>query len=556
MVFVSETESPETTSPLKVPIFRAIWLASLASNFGGLIQSVGAAWMMTSLSASPQLVALVPAATTLPIMLLALWAGALADNLDRRLVMLACQLVMLLVSALLAVAAWGGILTPWILLGFTFVIGCATAINGPAWQAAVGDMVPRAALPNAVALNSMGFNLARSTGPALGGVIVAVTGAASAFFLNAVSYIGLVVVLLRWRPVPVPKVLPRERIGVAMGAGVRYVAMSPNIQRVLMRSVIFGMGAIAASALMPLVARDLLGGGALTFGVLSGAFGGGAVVGALSSARLRARFDTETIVRLASYGMALGSIMVAFSGSMLLSVPGLVLSGAGWVLALSLFNVTVQMSAPRWVVARAVAMYQMMAFGGMAVGAWLFGAIAERDSVVTALQAAALIQLLAGLVGHLRPLPQIGEDNLAPQDRWREPELAVPVEARSGPVVITIEYRIPAGSVVPFLAAMNERSRIRRRDGAHGWTLLRDLEQPDLWIERYHVPTWLDYIRHNQRRTVADIANSDAIRMLHAGPWPMVVHRMIERQTGSLPVSRGPDSREMADPMTDPNRAS
>lgn len=556
MAHVSQAESSATASPLKIPIFRAIWFASLASNFGGLIQSVGAAWLMTSLSGSSQLVALVPAATTLPIMLLALWAGAVADNLDRRTVMLTCQLVMLVVSALLALAAWGGILTPWILLGFTFVIGCATAINGPAWQASVGDMVPRAALPSAVALNSMGFNLARSTGPALGGVIVAVAGAAAAFLFNAVSYVGLILVLLRWRPTLAPKLLPRERIGVAMAAGVRYVAMSPKIQLVLMRSVLFGLGASAMSALMPLVARDLLGGGALIFGVLSGAFGLGAVAGALSSGRLRARLRIETIVRLSAFGMAAGSLMLASSGSVLLAVPGLVLGGAGWVLALSHFNAVVQMSAPRWVVGRAIACYQMVTFGGMAAGAWLFGAIAEQGGVATALHVAALAQLLTGLVGYLRPVPQIGEDNLDLLNRWREPELAMPIEARSGPVVVTIEYRIPPGSVVPFLAAMSERRRIRRRDGAHGWTLLRDLEQPDLWVERYHVPTWLDYIRHNQRRTVADISNSEAVRALHVGPWPLVVHRMIERQTGSLPAGRTLDPLDMAEPMTDPNRAS
>ncbi|MDI1296501.1 MAG: MFS transporter, partial [bacterium] len=216
---VSEADSPQAPSPLSIPIFRAIWIASLASNFGGLIQSVGAAWMMTSLSASTLLVALVPAATTLPIMLLSLWAGAVADNLDRRKVMLCCQLFMLLVSTVLAVTAWIGLVSPWILLGFTFLIGCATAINGPAWQASVGDMVPRSALPAAVSLNSMGFNLARSTGPALGGIIVATAGAAAAFLANAVSYAGLVVVLARWKPNRPPQLLPRERLGVAMLAG-------------------------------------------------------------------------------------------------------------------------------------------------------------------------------------------------------------------------------------------------------------------------------------------------------------------------------------------------
>ncbi len=556
MTAVSDPASTPPTSPFSVPVFREIWFASLASNFGGLIQSVGAAWMMTSLSASPLLIALVPAATTLPIMLLSLWAGAVADNLERRKVMIACQAFMLLVSALLAATAWAGWMTPWLLLGFTFLLGCATAINGPAWQASVGDMVPRAVLPSAVAMNSMGFNLARSVGPALGGVIVATAGAAAAFVTNAVSYLGLLAVLARWRPELPPKLLPRERLGVAMLAGLGYVSMSPKIKLVLLRAGIFGLGAAAVSALMPLVARDLLGGGALTFGVTSGAFGVGAVLGALSSRRLRTRYSVEAIVRSAALALALGTAMTGASSWLWVALPGYMLAGAGWVLALSTFNVSVQMSAPRWVVARAVALYQMVAFGGMAGGAWLFGWIAEHQGVVISLYVAAGVQFLAAILGLWRPLPQIGDDNLDPRGDWQEPDTAVPVEPRSGPIIVTIEYRIPAGSVVPFLTAMSERRRIRKRDGAHGWQLLRDLGESDLWVERYHVSTWLDYIRHNQRRTVADIANSEAIQALHDRTEPPVVHRRLERQTGSLPLSRSPDAREMGEGWIDPTRSS
>jgi MFS family permease len=448
---VTQSRTQKSPSPFSVPIFRAIWIASLASNFGGLIQSVGAAWMMTSLSASPLLIALVPAATTLPIMLLSLWAGAVADSLDRRKVMLACQVAMLLTSAGLAATAWAGLMTPWLLLGFTFALGCATAINGPAWQASVGDMVPRPMLPSAVAMNSMGFNLARSLGPALGGIIVAAAGAAAAFLTNALTYVGLLGVLARWRPDLPPKLLPRERLGVAMLDGVGYVAASPKIKRVLLRAGAFGIGASAVSALMPLVARDLLGGGALTFGITSGAFGVGAVLGALFSRRLRARWSVETIVRCAALALALGTALTAASPWLALAITGYMLAGAGWVLALSTFNVSVQMSAPRWVVARAVALYQMIAFGGMAGGAWLFGWVAEHQGVVIALYAAASVQFAAAMLGLWRPLPQTGDDNLDPRDDWHEPDTAVPVEPRSGPVVITIEYRIPAGSIVPFL---------------------------------------------------------------------------------------------------------
>ncbi|WP_242098634.1 MFS transporter [Sphingomonas sp. CROZ-RG-20F-R02-07] len=542
-------------APLAIPVFRAIWLSSMASNFGGLIQSVGASWMMTSLASSPQLVALVQASTTLPIMLLSLWAGAVADNLDRRLVMLWAQSFMLVVSVVLAGFAWAGILTPWWLLGFTFLIGCGTAMNGPAWQASVGDMVPRAALPGAIALNSMGFNIARSLGPAIGGAIVAAAGAAAAFLTNAVSYLGLIAVLARWHPDRAPRLLPRERLGVAMGAGLRYVAASPNIRIVLLRAGLFGIAASAISALMPLVARTRMAGGPLTYGVLLGAFGIGAVGGALLSGRLRRTVTTEWIVRVATLALATGAAVTGLSTMLPLTVAALMLAGGGWVLALSTFNVTVQLASPRWVVARALALYQMAAFGGMAVGSWVFGLIAEHHGVGDALLAAAAFQLAGGLLGFRLALPQVQDLNLDPLARWTEPQTAVPIEPRSGPVIIAIDYRIAEEDVVHFLGVMEERGRIRRRDGARQWHLMRDLADPELWIERYQLPTWLDYVRHNQRRTQADAANGEALAALNRGESPRV-HRMIERQTGSLPTAPAPGPRELADPMTDPTRSS
>jgi len=500
------------------------------------------------------MIALVQASTTLPIMLLSLWAGAVADNLDRRRVMLAAQGFMLLVSVALAVCAWMGLLSPWLLLSFTFLIGCGTAINGPAWQASVGDMVPRSVLPSAVALNSMGFNIARSVGPAIGGAIVAAAGAAAAFLTNALSYIGLIAVLARWKPDYAPRMLPRETLGVAMAAGVRYVRMSPSLRTVLMRAALFGIAASAVPAMMPLVARDLVTGGPLTYGALLGAFGAGAVGGALASVRLRRRWAPERLVRVAATALSAGGAIAALSPFLPLTMAALVLAGAGWVAALSTFNVSVQMAAPRWVVARALALYQMAAFGGMTAGSWLFGSIAEGQGVQTALLIAAGVQMLSVVAGFRLPLRDIETANLAPRG-WETPDTEVPVEARSGPVVVTIDYRIAPEDVMTFLGVMNERRRIRRRDGAHHWALLRDLNDPELWIERYHVSTWLDYIRHNQRRTEADRANSEALLALHRGDAPPRVHRMIERQTGSLPIMRVPTPREMADPLTDPTRS-
>lgn len=553
MADANPPESPQVTTPFAVPVFRSVWLASMASNFGGLIQSVGASWMMISLGASPQLIALVSASVTLPIMLLALPGGAVADNLDRRRVMLAAQAFMLAVSVALTICAWAGVLTPWLLLTFTFLIGCGVAFNGPAWQASVGEMVPRSVLPTAIAYNSMGFNIARSLGPAIGGAIVAAAGAAAAFAVNAVSYIALIVVLLRWRPQLPPRTLPRETLGVAMAAGVRYVLLSPNILGVLVRAGVFGVVASAMMALMPLIARDLIGGGPLTYGLLLGAFGVGAVFGALASRRLRERFTTERLVAGASLAMAAGAAICAISGVPALTMGALAISGVGWVLALSSFNVSVQFAAPRWVVARALAQYQMVAFGGMAIGSWIYGWITDHHGVAAALLAAAAGLVVSALLGLVLPVPKLESVNLDPRGLWTEPQTQVPVEPRSGPIVVTIEYRVRPADIAAFLRVMNERRRIRTRDGARGWTLLRDLAEPDLWVERYHVPTWLDYVRHNTRRTHADSANSEALAALITAP--PVVHRMIERQTGSLPGLRLPSARELADPMTDPTRA-
>ncbi|MBA3447870.1 MAG: MFS transporter, partial [Pseudaminobacter sp.] len=339
---------PDQASPLapfRHETFRAIWIASLASNFGGLIQAVGAAWMMTTISDSAGMVALVQASTALPVMLFSLASGAIADNFNRRRVMLIAQFFMLAVSATLTLAAYIGVLTPWSLLALTFLIGCGAALNNPSWQASVGDIVPRADLPAAVALNSMGFNLTRSVGPAVGGVIVAAAGAAAAFAANTLSYFALIFVLFRWKPPAAPSILPRESFGGAMGAGLRYVAMSPNLGKVLLRSFVFGLTTSVILALLPLVARDLLQGGPLVYGVMLGAFGAGAVVGALVSGRVRDALPSEMIVRWTFAGFALCAWTAALSTSPWPTAAALMLGGACWVLALSLFNVTVQMSA-------------------------------------------------------------------------------------------------------------------------------------------------------------------------------------------------------------------
>jgi len=547
---VSRKNSESALAPLRYPIFRNVWIASTLSNLGGLIQSVGAAWLMISIAGSPDMVALVQASLTLPVVLLSLVSGAMADNFDRRKVMLGAQLFMFVVSVALMLCAWCGWITPWLLLVFTFAIGCGAAFNAPAWQASVGDMVPRTELPRAVALNSMGFNIARSLGPAVGGAIVAAAGAAAAFAVNAVSYIALIAVLARWKRPIQPQLLPRETLGQAVGAGVRYVAMSPAIRTVLLRSAVFGISAGAVMALMPVVAKLLLGGGPLTYGLLLGAFGLGAVAGALANARLREALSTEALVRGSSIMFGVAAAIVGLSSSLVATMAGLFMAGAGWLLALSTFNVAVQMSAPRWVVARALSLYQMATFSGLAAGSWLWGEVAAAVSVHAALYMASGTMLLGALLGRWLPLAQTEALNLDLLRTWKEPTTVVPVDARTGPVVVTIEYLIREHDIVDFLDAMTERRRIRRRDGARNWRLLRDLADPQLWIERYEAPTWLDYVRHNNRITHHDAVIPQRLRALHHGSEPPRVRRMIERQSSPPPTE--PPRETLIDPAPIP----
>ena len=547
---VHAPQHPSALSALRYPVFRNVWAASTVANLGGLIQSVGAAWLMISIAQSTEMVALVQASLSLPVVLLSLIAGAMADNFDRRKMMLGAQLFMLVVSVALMVCAWTGVITPWMLLLFSFLIGSGGAFNAPAWQASVGDMVPRPELPGAVALNSMGFNIARSVGPAIGGVIVAAAGAAAAFAVNALSYIALITVLARWRPPSHPRLLPRETLGLAMAAGVRYAAMSPAILRVLLRSALFGIAAAAVMALMPVVAKDLLGGGPLTYGLLLGAFGLGAVAGALVNARLRQALSTEAIVRWASIAFAAAAAIVGLSNSLLATMAGLFVAGAGWLLALATFNVAVQMSAPRWVVARALSLYQMAAFSGLAAGSWLWGEVAASESIRAAMLTASFVMLACAALGRWLPLVQTEALNLDLLRLWKEPSTVVPVEPRTGPVVITIEYVIFQADILEFLGAMTERRRMRRRDGARNWRLLRDLAEPQLWIERYETPTWLDYVRHNSRITHHDAIIPQRLRALHRGPDAPRVRRMIERQ------SAPPASEQVPETLIDPERLS
>jgi MFS family permease len=524
-------DSP-TLAPFHSRIFALIWTASLISNFGSLIQAVGASWMMTSIAPSADMVALVQASTTLPIMLLSLVSGATADIWDRRLLMLIAQGLMLAIAVVLTVTAFLGLITPWILLSLTFLLGCGTALYGPAWQSSVGEQVPRASLASAVSLNSLAFNIARTTGPAIGGIIVARAGPPAAFLVNSLSYLGLIIVLVLWRrPRPAP-FLPPENMFMAMGAGVRYARLSPDIRTVLIRGAAFGILGSSIWALMPLIARDLIGGGAVTYGVLLGAFGGGAVLGALSSTELRKRYTNEVIVRSSTAGFGIASIVTAVSSWHALSMAALMLGGACWVLALSTFNVTVQTSSPRWVVGRTVAIYQMVTFGGLAIGSWLSGVVAHQLGLVICLASSGALMVVSVLLGRKLPLHQPEGLNLDPSRTWSSENRAqLDRLIDTGPVVVTVEYRIAVEDAEAFRLAMRELRRIRRRDGAKRWSLMQDMAAPDIWIERYHSPNWVEHLRRHHRFTVSDREIERKVLDFHQGEAAPHIRHLIERRT-------------------------
>lgn len=530
--------SGRTPSPLAVPMFRAIWLAAILSNIGGVIQTVGASWMMTSIHASSEMVALVQAATTLPIMLLSLLAGTLADSTDRRRLMLCAQIFMFVSSGALAALSLTGALSPWILLGFTFALGCGMALHLPAWQASVGELVPRAALPAAVSLNSMSFNIARTVGPAIGGALVAAAGSPGAFIVNACSYLGLIVVLLRWKAPRTGEGLHVRDLPEAMLGGLKYVAMT-RVRSVMVRAAVFGVAASSILALTPLVARDLLGGGPLVYGVLLGGFGAGAVVGLIFMAGVRRRFGAEQLTRIGAVSMGAAFLVVATSPWLALSIPAMVVAGAAWVVSVSTFNVTVQLSAPRWVVARALSIYQMAAFGGLAAGSWLAGVAADRIGLSQALIAAAILHFASLFLGRLMPLPDPRPEDTTLAELWKEPSHALEIAPEDGPLSIEIEYRVAPADVAAFSRAMRERRRIRARDGARGWTLWRDLADSEVWIERYQVAHWRNYVRHNERRTVSDLENHQTLLRFTCAKGPVVRRLLRNDLTRTTPAGSG-----------------
>jgi MFS family permease len=386
-------------APLGNPVFRNIWLATVASNFGGIIQSVAAAWLMATISRSETMVGLVYTMSSLPMVFLALVAGTLSDRHSPRTVMLWAQVSMTVASLLLAALTFAGMISPLSLLFFTFVVGCGMALHTPAWQASLPELVRREHIPDAVSLNSMGFNLTRSVAPGLGGLIIVAAGTTSAFFLNAVSYLPLIAVIAGWKPALPAHEPPSGSFLKSMLGGFTYAVSSPRVSRLLVRTLAFGIGAICIQALLPLVVRDLLRGGPVDLGVLLGAYGAGAVIAGLLNHRLRRAFGSETLTRLGFCGFMASALITAVSRDLWLTGAACALGGGCWLMTLTLFNAGVQLATPRYVLARALAIYQICLFGGMALGAGLWGALAEQIGPAHALRCAGLFLLCGALMG-------------------------------------------------------------------------------------------------------------------------------------------------------------
>jgi MFS family permease len=522
------------TAPLRHSVFRRIWLASLLSNLGLLIQGVGAAWAMTQMTASADKVALVQTALMLPIMLISMPAGAIADMYDRRIIAVISLSIALTGATALAVLSWLGAVTPEILLAFCFVVGSGNALFGPAWQASVSEQVPIETLPSAVALNGISYNIARSFGPAIGGIIVAAAGAVAAFVANAVLYIPLLVVLFLWRRINEPSRLPPEQLRRAIISGVRYISNSPPVRIVLARTLVTGIAGGSISALMPLVTRDLLHGGAQTYGIMLGAFGMGAVIGALNIGEVRKRLSGEASVRACALIMGAAIAVVAVSHEPVVTAAALVVAGSVWMLAVALFNIGVQLSAPRWVAGRSLAAFQASIAGGIAIGSWGWGHLTDIVGVEVALLVSGAAMFLSPLLGLWIRMPPVGGRNEA-ADSLADPEVKLSsLTGRSGPLVVEIEYRVDQDSARAFHGVMQEVQLSRQRNGAYGWTIARDIADPEIWIERYHCPTWLDYLRQRSRSTQSDRALHQRAMAFHMGPDPVHVRRMLERPLGSV----------------------
>jgi MFS family permease len=491
-------------TPLQTALFRNLWIATIVSNVGAWMQDVGAGWLMTSLSSSPSIVALVEAADSFPLMLLALPAGALADIVDRRRLLIVIQFYLLIVTATLGILTLLDMMTAWTLLGFVFILGVGNAVMMPAWSAIVPELVPHDQMPAAVALNSVAINAARAVGPAIAGVLVAAVGVWLVFVLNALSYVGILAVLLRWRREHHKSTLPAERFLTAIRVGMRFVMHTHALQVVLIRGGAFFVFASATWSLFPLIVRRELGRGPEIYGLLLTCIGIGAVAGAMLLPRVRAKISRDALVAGASALYALAALALAHVQNIGLLAAAMLATGVAWISILSALQVTAQMTLPGWVRARGLASFFVVFMAGMALGSILWGQVATRIGIPAALTIAALGMVAAiGLTWRFK-LGKHQVLDFRPTLDWPAPVLAETPEPDSGPVMVTIEYRVQPAKRAEFVAAMQHVREMRRRNGAYFWELFHDSADTARFIECFMDESWIEHLRQHERASVSD----------------------------------------------------
>ncbi len=514
---------PTLWRPLRGPTFRNLLFADVVSDMGTFMQSVGAAWLMVSLHAGPLYVALTQTASALPFFVFALPAGSIGDIVDRRKLILFTEVWMAGVAVVLAGVTIGGLITPPLLLLLTFALSAGDAFESPSWRAALPELVPNEDLASASALNGIEFNFARAVGPALAGVVIAAAGVGTAFAINAASFIGVIVVVARWKRPHRKRSGPAETLGGATAAAIRYVRYSPGVRTVLLRSGAGMFFASALLALLPSVAHGVSD-SPLGYGLLLGCFGLGAVLGAVLMQRARARWSAEVVVSGGVVIFGLGTIAAGILHRLPALGASLIISGAAWIVFISLFNVLVLNLAPDWVRARVLAVSMLVFQGAMAGGSAAWGALAGRIGIHPALLwAGAGIIATAGL-GLFFKLPDATAD-LTPWARWRTPNLLDQNSslADAGPILVTVEYEVDPQKEENFLEAMHKYERIRRRDGAFEWGIFRDLENPSHYLETFLVDSWAEHLRQHERLTRADSQVEERVQSLVRGT-PTVRH--------------------------------
>ena len=519
-------------APLRERGFLLIWSAAVISNIGTWMHDVAAAWLMTSLAPAPLMVALIQAATTLPVFLFALPAGALADLIDRRRLLLALQVTAAALAVLLAVIVASDLVSPGLLLLFTFLLGTMTAMGAPAWQAITPDLVPRPLLTQAVALNGVGINIARAIGPALGGLIITVLGLAWPFAFNAVSFLAVISALWLWRQQPKPaSALPAERLAGAIRSGLRYARGSAPLRATLVRSASFFLFASAFWSLLPLVVRGSLAGGPALYGTLLASVGMGAVAAALVLPKLKARLGADGMVTAGTGLLAAGMALLALVPAVAVALPACLLAGLAWISVMSSLNVSAQLALPAWVRSRGLAVSLAVFFGSMTAGSIVWGFLAGVIGTPGALllaAAGALAGILASRSWHL-----LGDStlDLSPSGHWPAPVVdEAVVVADRGPVLITVEYEIDPPDAAAFAVAIDALSHARRREGAFFWQIFTDAENPRRRVEAFMLESWLAHLRQHERVTVEDRHVQEQVRALHRGGSPPRVTHLVAGQ--------------------------